>query len=523
MSAERIPPQNLEAEQSFIGSLLIDKNAIFRVADMVRPEDFYKPAHGDILEAILALYAKREPIDMLTLANRLQEMGKLETVGGRTYLMELTTIVPTAAHITNYADIIQKKATLRRLLSAAGEITGLAFEETEDVDALLDNAEQKLFGVSQKYLKTSFTPLKDALDNAFERIDELHREKGKLRGITTGYRDLDNILGGLQRSDLVILAARPSVGKTSFALDIARQAAIRSRLPVGIFSLEMSKEQLVDRMICSEAGVDLWRLRTGNLSDRDDQSDFSRIGHALGVLSEAPIFIDDTANVNIMEIRTKARRLQTEHGLGLLVIDYLQLMESRSRGADNRTQEVAEITRALKGIARELNIPVIALSQLSRTTEMSKPAIPKLSHLRESGSIEQDADVVMFIYRKAADKNYKTEEIPLDERYIAEIHVAKHRNGPCGMVKMYFDEARVSFRDLDKKYVSAQQFIPATQPPPQQIPVPQQAVTVQPPAPAPQQRVTPVGVVVPSPGPGSMPPGNSYNQTPHHQTTENNS
>jgi replicative DNA helicase len=503
MSVERIPPQNLEAEQSFIGSLLIDKDAIFRVADMLRPEDFYKQAHSDIFEAILDLYSKREPIDMLTMANRLQEMNKLEAVGGRTYLLELTTIVPTAAHVAHYADIIQKKATLRRLLAAAGEITSLAFEETEDVDSLLDGAEQKLFGVSQKYLKTSFTPLKDALDNAFERIDELHREKGKLRGITTGYKDLDNLLGGLQRSDLIVLAARPSVGKTSFALDIARQAAIRSRLPVGIFSLEMSKEQLVDRLICAEAGVDLWRLRTGNLSDRDqNQSDFSRIGHALGVLSEAPIYIDDTASVNIMEIRTKARRLQTEQGLGLLVIDYLQLMESRSRGADNRTQEVAEITRALKGIARELNIPVIALSQLARATEMSKPAIPKLSHLRESGSIEQDADVVMFIYRKAADKNYRTEEIPLEERYIAEIHVAKHRNGPCGVVKMYFDEARVSFRDLDKKHAGTQQFFaPIEPPPPQPIPVPQ------------QHSAAPVNIIMPSPGPGSLPPGSSSQRT----------
>ncbi len=499
MSTNRIPPQNLEAEQSFLGSLLVDKDAILRVADMLREEDFYKPAHGDIFAAILDLHAKREAIDMLTLANRLEEAGKLESIGGRTYLMELTTAVPTAAHVKNYAEIIQKKATLRRLQTAAGEIINMSYDEVDDVDALLDGAEQTLFGVSQKYMKTSFTPLKDTLDGAFERIDELHREKGKLRGITTGYRDLDNLLGGLQRSDLVVLAARPSVGKTSFAMDVARQAAIRSNLPVGVFSLEMSKEQLVDRMICAEAGVDLWKMRTGNLSDgADEQSDFSRIAHALGSLSEAPIFIDDTANVNIMEIRTKARRLQSEHGLGLLVIDYLQLMESRrTRASDNRTQEVAEITRALKGIARELDIPVIALSQLSRTTEMSKPAIPKLSHLRESGSIEQDADVVMFIYRKAADKNYKTEEIPLDERYIAEIHVAKHRNGPCGVIKMYFDEQRVSFRDLDKKFANTAQYAaPTERPKPQEVPQP-------------EPQTAPVGAVLPSPGPNAVPPGNS--------------
>jgi len=396
MPEQRIPPQNIEAEQSFLGSLLVDRDAILKVADMLRAEDFYKPSHAEIFTAILDLHAKREPIDMLTLTNLLEESGKLESVGGRTYLMELTTVVPSAAHVHNYANIIQKKATLRRLQSAAGEIINLSYDEVDDVDKMLDTAEQTLFSVSQKYLKTSFTPLKEALDGAFERIDELHRDKGKLRGITSGYRDLDKLLGGLQKSDLIIVAARPSVGKTSFALDIARQAAIDSKLPVGLFSLEMSKEQLVDRMICAEAGVDLWKLRTGNLSDRDDQGDFSRIGHALGALSEAPIFIDDTPNVNIMEIRTKARRLQSEHGLGMLVIDYLQLMESRrTRASDNRTQEVAEITRALKGIARELDIPVIALSQLSRTTEMSKPAIPKLSHLRESGCLTGDTLITL--------------------------------------------------------------------------------------------------------------------------------
>ncbi|OIO51583.1 MAG: replicative DNA helicase [Parcubacteria group bacterium CG1_02_58_44] len=501
--AERIPPQNLEAEQSFLGALLIDRDAILRIADSVRPEDFYKQSHADIFRAVLDLHAKREPIDLLSLTNRLEEMTRLESIGGRTYLTELTTLVPSAAHVNHYAAIIQKKATLRRLLAAAGEITTLAFEDIDDVDSLLDSAEQTLFGVSQKYLKTNFTPLKDALSEAFERIDELHRERGKLRGITTGYRDLDGLLGGLQRSDLIVLAARPSVGKTSFALDVARQAAVRAKVPVGIFSLEMSKEQLVDRMICAEAGVDLWRMRRGQLNDSDDQGDFSRIGHALGNLSEAPIFIDDSSSINVMEIRTKARRLQIEHGLGLLVIDYIQLMESRSRSSDgNRTQEVAEITRGLKGIARELNIPVVALSQLSRITEQSKPAIPKLSHLRDSGSIEQDADVVIFIYRKAADKNYRTEEIPLDERYLAEIHVAKHRNGPTGVIKMFFDEARVSFRDLDKKFSGNDYALPAYSPPPQ---------TVVQPTPTPQvvMAAAPAPMVMPSPSPGQIPPGNS--------------
>lgn len=462
MANERIPPQNIEAEQSLLGSLLIDKDAIIRVGDVVRAEDFYRQAHAEIWIAMTELFSKREPVDLLSLGNRLTEKGKLEQIGGRAYLMELTTIVPTSAHASNYATIVQKKATLRRLLSVATEINGMAFDEAGEVDDVLDLAERKLFGVSQTHMKTNFTPIKDALDQAYDRMEKLHSERGKLRGIPSGFTELDNLLGGLQRSDLVILAARPSVGKTSLAMDIARQTAVKFNIPVGIFSLEMSKEQLVDRMICAEAGVDLWKMRTGKLNDNGDQhGDFARIGNALGALSEAPIFIDDTANLNIMEIRTKARRLQMEHGLGLLVIDYLQLMESRSgsKNSDNRVQEVAEITRALKGLARELQIPVLALSQLARAVELSKPAIPKLSHLRESGSIEQDADVVMFIYRKAADKNYRIDEIPADERYSAEIHVAKHRNGPVGEVKLFFDEARASFRNLDKRAV---QYVPMT-------------------------------------------------------------
>jgi replicative DNA helicase len=452
MPAERIQPHNLEMEQSMLGCLLIDKDAMIKVADLVRPEDFYRQAHAEIYQAMLDLYAKREPIDLLSLGNRLMEKKMLEAVGGRAYLIELTSVVSTSAHLTHYAGVVQKKATLRRLLDAANGISELGFHEQDDVDEILDRAEQKIFGVSQKYLKNNFTHIKEALDEAFERLDMLHKEKGKLRGIPSGFHDLDNLLGGLQRSDLVVLAARPSVGKTSLALDIARQTAVKHKIPVGLFSLEMSKDQLVDRMICAEAGVDLWKMRTGNLSDRDENGDFGRIGHAMGTLSEAPIFIDDTANINVMEIRTKARRLQLEHGLGLLVIDYLQLMESRSgnRNSDNRVQEVAEITRALKGVARELNIPVLALSQLSRAVEQTKPAIPKLSHLRESGSIEQDADVVLFIYRKAADKSYQIEDITMQERNTAEIYIAKHRNGPTGQVKLFFDEARACFRNLDK-------------------------------------------------------------------------
>ncbi len=451
---DKLPPQNLEAEISTLGALLLDKDAIVKVADILEPNDFYKDAHADIYEAMVQLYEARTPIDILSLSSRLQEQGKLDNIGGHGYLSSLAESVPTASHVVHYAKIVQRKSTLRRMLAAAAEITGLGYQETDDVEDLLDQAERKLYGISQKYYRENFTPIKHVLNEAFDRIDELHKESGKLRGLPTGFADLDNILAGLQKSDLIILAARPSVGKTALALDIARQVATKQKAPVGIFSLEMSKEQLVDRLLCAEANVDMWRMRTGKLSERED--DFPRIGHAMGVLSEAPIFIDDSATANIMEIRAKARRLQLEHGLGLIMVDYLQLMEGRS--AENRVQEVAEITRGLKALARELNVPVLALSQLSRAVEMSKPAIPKLAHLRESGSIEQDADVVLFIYRKAADKNYQIEDLLPEEKSVAELHIAKHRNGPTGLVKLFFNDAYVSFKNLEKK---------STTPPPQ--------------------------------------------------------
>lgn len=449
---ERTPPQNLEAEQSFLGCLLLDKDAIIKIADLVSENDFYKDAHRILFETIKELYSRREPIDILTLANRLEEKNNLETVGGRSYLAHLSNMTANAAHVVHYAQIIQRKATLRRLLGVASEISEMGFKEGEDIDSLLDNAEQKLFSVSQKYLKNVFQPVDKLLADAFERIDELHRQSGKLRGIPTGFHDLDNLLAGLQKSDLIIIAARPSVGKTTFALDIARQAAIASKASVGMFSLEMSKEQLVDRLLCAEANVSLWRMRTGKLSDREEDDDFSRIGEGMGRLSEASIYIDDSPNCSIMEIRTKARRLQIEKGLDVLIIDYLQLMEGRGKFSDNRVQEVAEITRGLKGIARELNIPVIALSQLSRAVEQTKPAIPKLANLRESGSIEQDADIVMFIYRKAADRNYAIEELTAEERHKGEIHIAKHRNGPTGRVDLYFDEETVSYKNLERMH-----------------------------------------------------------------------
>jgi replicative DNA helicase len=385
----KLPPQNIESEQSVLGSLLIDKEAITKIVNIISPDDFYKDAHRLIFNGMIELYGRHEPIDILSLASLLTDKKQLDDIGGKTYLANLANTVPTASNIVSYAEIVQKKSTLRRLIKAASEITALGYHENSEIDALLDESEQKLFNISQRFLKEEFIPIKNVLHEAFDRIDELHKGAGKIRGLATGFTDLDKLLAGLQKSDLVILAARPSVGKTSLALDIARQAAVREKKSVGIFSLEMSKEQLVDRLLCAEAGVSLWKMRTGNLSDRQSDDDFPRIGQAMGVLSEAQIFIDDSATANVMEIRTKARRLKLEYGLDLMIVDYLQLMEGRSNYGDNRVQEVAEITRALKAIARELDIPVIALSQLSRAVEQSKPAIPKLSHLRESGSMNR--------------------------------------------------------------------------------------------------------------------------------------
>ena len=447
---ERMPPQNIDAEKSLLSCILIDKDAIAKVVDVILENDFYQDSHIVIYKTMRDLYAKGEAIDILTLSNRLEEKKSLEKIGGRTYLAHLSTFVTTTSNIEHYAKIIQHKATLRRLQRVATEISELSYDEEKDVDNILDQSEQKILQISQKYSKNVFISIDNLLTEAFDRIDELHKHGGKIRGLTTGFSDLDGILGGLQKSDLVIVAARPSVGKTSFALDIARQVATKSKKSVGIFSLEMSKEQLVDRMLCAQANISLWKMRTGKLSDREEDDDFSKISEGMGRLSEAPIHIDDSATSSIMDIRAKARRLQIEKGLELLVIDYLQLMEGRGKYSDNRVQEVAEISRGLKGIARELNIPVIALSQLSRAVEQSKPAIPKLAHLRESGSIEQDADVVMFIYRKAADRNYNIDELPEEEKNRTEVYVAKHRNGPVGKADLIFDENTVGFKNMEK-------------------------------------------------------------------------
>ncbi|MFA5051290.1 MAG: replicative DNA helicase [Patescibacteria group bacterium] len=445
---EKLPPQNIEAEMALLGSLLIDKEAIIKIADIINAEDFYKDVNKIIFESMLEVWAQHTPVDILSVVNRLEERGQLDMVGGRSYLATLASSVPTSSHIVSYAQIVQKKSTLRKIIRATTEVNQMAYQEDLDTSNVLDRAEHKFFNISQKFLKQNFVSLKDTLDEAFERMDALHRGDQKLRGVPTGFTDLDSVLAGLQASELIILAARPSIGKSALALDIARRAAVYHKIPVGIFSLEMSKDQICDRIICAQAGVNLWKIRTGNIA-KDGDGDFKKLGEAFSVLAETPIFIDDSPTLNMNEIRTKARRLQSEHGLGLLIIDYLQLMEGAS-GSENRVQEVSEISRALKAIARELNIPVLALSQLSRATEARTPSIPKLADLRESGSLEQDADVVLFIYRKAMDKSIKF--CPPEERNVAEIHIGKHRHGPAGgIVKLYFEAETASYKNLDKK------------------------------------------------------------------------
>ena len=440
---EQLPPQDIEAEQSVLGSLLIDKDAVVKIADIVAPKDFYRKAHEIIFEAMIGLYAKSEPIDLLTVSSRLKEKKQFKEIGGMSYLTTIMNSVPTASNVIHYAKIVNQKRVLRDLIGASYEISSLAWEENKNIDEIIDEAEKKIFGVSQSSLISEFQHIKPHLGEAFERFDRLHKGDDTWRGIPTGFIDLDKKLAGLQKADLVILAGRPSLGKTSLALDFARYAAISEKVPVGIFSLEMSKQQLIERLISAEASVDNWRLRSGQLSDEGKDNDFEKISRALDSLSSAPIYIDDAASPNALQIRTMARRLQSEKGLGLLVIDYLQLMQGSGR-IENRNQEVSEISRSLKNLARELNIPILAVSQLSRAPEARTDQVPKLSDLRESGSIEQDADVVLFIYRE--DKVKKDS----DRKNIAEIHIAKHRNGPTGKIELYFNEDYTSFKNLDK-------------------------------------------------------------------------
>lgn len=448
---EKLPPQNIEAEQSLLGSLMIDKNAIFRVADFLKPRDFYKKNHQDIYEAIQELFNRGEPIDILTLSNRFKEKGNLEEIGGYTYLTELVNSVATASHISDYAKIVQRKRILRDLIDASHEIEVLGYNEVEQTDFLLDEAERRIFSIAQSSLSQNFVPVKDTLEEAFERIDRLSKHEGGLRGLATGFSDLDNILAGFQKSDLIILAARPSLGKSALALNIASNIAVNEKIPVGVFSLEMSKDQVVDRLIASIANVDLWRLRTGRLSGEGEDNDFSRIQQAMGILSEAPLYIDDAASPTALQMKAMCRRLQADKGLGLVVIDYLQLMEPLNPNA-GPVEQVSENSRALKALARELNIPVLVISQLSRAVEQRSPQIPRLSDLRQSGTIEQDADVVLFIYRE---DRYRPETT---RKNVADIIIAKHRNGPVGRVEVFFDERNVCFRNLEKGYTEEQTF-----------------------------------------------------------------
>jgi replicative DNA helicase len=440
VAAGRVPPQNIEAEASLLGSILIEKDAIIKIADIVNADDFYVNRNGLIYAAIMDLYEQRQPIDIVSLSNKLREAGELDNVGGSAYIAELTSAVPTAAHVVHYAGIVSHKATLRRLIAAASNISQFGYDEGSPLDQLLDKAEQTIFEVSQKNLKQNFVPINSILADSFDRLNDLHSNAGKLRGVPTGFRDLDNMLAGLQNSDLLILAARPSMGKTTFVMNLAHHIAAKEGIPVGFFSLEVSKEQLIDQLLAIESGVDSWKLRTGAL----DEDDFPRINEAMAELSEAPLYIDDSAMTNVMEMRTKARRLQAEHGLGLVIIDYLQLISGGAGSSDGRQQEVSEISRGLKGLARELNVPVIALSQLSRAVESRNPPIPQLSDLRDSGSIEQDADVVMFIYREA----YYNKQT--DRENITDILIKKHRNGPVGDVELYFHPEQRRFTNLDR-------------------------------------------------------------------------
>ena len=441
--AGKVPPQNLDAEMSLLGAVLIDDEVIADASELVNAKDFYDKRHAIIYSGMMRLYERHKPIDLLTLTDELKKKKELETVGGSAYLTELTNYVPTAANATSYAEIVEAKAIRRRLIKAGTEIGEMGFDEDASTQDLLGKAEAELFSVSDQSLKQDLVSIESILTESFDRIEELHRNKGQLRGIRTGYRDLDNMTAGLQRSDLIILAARPAMGKTTLVTNLAYNVATIAKQPVLFFSLEMSKEQLIDRMLADASGVDSWNIRTGNLSDED----FSKISEAMGEMAEAPIYIDDTPGLSVLEMRTKARRAAHDQPLGLIIVDYLQLLQASGNHNGNRVQEVSEISRGLKLIARELNVPLIALSQLSRTVEQRTPPIPQLSDLRESGSIEQDADIVSFIYRPG----YYEPDNP-DVANITDLIIAKHRNGPVGKVQLYFHPERLRFMSLDKRH-----------------------------------------------------------------------
>lgn len=431
----RIPPHSTEAEESVLGAMLLDKDAIISIAEFLKPEDFYDEKHKEIYLACVELFEERIPIDVLTVTERLKKNKVLKEIGGSTYLASLVNNVPTAAHVEHYGRIVKDHATKRSLMTAASKLVGLSMDDSLAADELLDKAESEVFSLTQKHTKDTFTAVRDALADSFDRLDELHKQSEGLRGVPTGYPEIDDALAGFQKSNLIILAARPGIGKTSLSLNIAQNIAVNYKRPVAIFSLEMSREELVDRLLVAQADIDAWRLKTGKLSEED----FTSLSNAMGVLAEAPIYIDDTPALSILAMRTKARRLQVDVGIDLLIVDYLQL--AHSRDLENRVQEVSEISQGLKNLARELKIPVLAISQLSRAVEQRGEKRPQLADLRESGSIEQDADVVMFLYRED-DEN--TENF--------ELNIAKHRNGPLRTIKMFFKGDRIKFYSRDTKH-----------------------------------------------------------------------
>lgn len=432
--AGKVPPHNLDAETSVLGSLLIDKDAVVVVADVLIPDHFYKDSHRFIYAAMVDLYEDREPIDLLTLSEKLKKMKKLKAVGGSSYLTKLTEEVPSASNVRQYAGFIKDSHTKRQLISVSASLGEMAFDEGQKVDEILDEAEQKIFGISQTNLKQSFVHVKEALADSFDRLDELHKSAGGMRGVPTGFAELDNTLAGLQPSNLVILAARPGMGKTALALNVAQHLTVKESMPVGFFSLEMSKEELIDRLLVSQADIDAWKLKTGRLGEEE----YGRLSDAMGVLADSPLYIDDTPGASLLEMRTKARRLMSENGLRLIVVDYLTLIQP-GRRMDNRVQEVAEISQGLKNLARELKIPVLVLSQLNRAVEHRGGNQPQLADLRESGAIEQDADVVMFLYRE------ETEDVTN-----MKLNVAKHRNGPLRTIDLKFVGDRVKFFPAEK-------------------------------------------------------------------------
>lgn len=438
MQTLKVPPHSADAERSILGALLIDRDAIVKVAEFLRPEHFYEETHRFIFEAVLQLYEQREPIDAVTVGEMLRKKKRLTDAGGSSYLAELVEGVPTAANVVHYGRLVKDCWVKRELIRLSSELSTMAFDDATETEPLLDTAEQKIFALSQQQLRQDFVSVKDALAESFDRLDELQRSGSGLRGVSTGFPDLDAALAGLQKSNLIVLAARPGMGKTTLALNIAQFAAVSS-VPVGYFALEMSQEEMVDRMLIAQADIDAWKFKLGKFSDED----FNRLSEAMGILADSPFFIDDTPALSIMEMRTKARRLKAEHDVRLLIVDYLQL--ARSRNLENRVQEVSEISQGLKNLARELKVPILALSQLSRAVEHRGTKKPQLADLRESGAIEQDADVVMFLYRE--DDN-DSENITLD--------IQKHRNGPLRKVNLFFRGDRIRFYGVDRRGAQAE-------------------------------------------------------------------